>query len=87
MVLLVTPRKEVTSSKHSGLLIIYDLTRFSFAPAGGPLYAYSFGLSGGVPHFTLAGQSAMIFAGRGPPTVTSMGGQTGSGIVSLCLVK
>ncbi|KUJ06410.1 uncharacterized protein LY89DRAFT_412163 [Mollisia scopiformis] len=52
-----------------------------FAPSAGPLYAYSFGMCGGVPCFTLAGQTAMIFAGRGAPTVTSLNGKAGSGIV------
>lgn len=36
----------------------------------------------GRPLFTLAGKSAATFAGKGVPTVTSLNGQPGTGIVS-----
>ncbi|KAF8850086.1 hypothetical protein BDZ45DRAFT_680040 [Acephala macrosclerotiorum] len=52
-----------------------------FATAPGPLVCYSFGLQNGKPYFTFAGQSALTFAGRGPPTVTSLNGKAGTGIV------
>jgi hypothetical protein len=32
--------------------------------------------------FTLAGKSAATFAGKGVPTITSLNGQAGTGIVS-----
>ena len=36
----------------------------------------------GKPLFTLAGKSAVTFAGKGVPTVTTYAGQAGTGIVS-----
>jgi len=36
----------------------------------------------GKPFFTLAGKSASTFAGKSVPTVTSLNGQPGTGIVS-----
>lgn len=36
----------------------------------------------GRPLFTLAGQTAANYAGHGVPTVTSLNGQPGTGIVS-----
>jgi hypothetical protein len=44
--------------------------------------AYKFGLVNGAPQFTYAGQTAMVFAGKGAPRVTSLNGQPGTGIVS-----
>jgi hypothetical protein len=50
--------------------------------AGAYLYAYKFTPgANGKPSFTLAGKSALQFAGVGAPTVTSMNGQAGSAIV------
>lgn len=47
------------------------------------MYAYKMGVDGsGKPLFTLAGKSAVLFAGKGVPTVTTNGGQAGTGIVS-----
>lgn len=55
----------------------------SFNPTGDNLYAYKMGLDGsGKPLFTLAGKAAAVFAGKGVPTVTTNGGQAGTGIVS-----
>ncbi|KAE9372823.1 hypothetical protein N431DRAFT_339089, partial [Stipitochalara longipes BDJ] len=58
-----------------------------FCPTGGPLYAYSYGLDGnGNPKFTLAGQiqtSPSNLACNGNPTVTSLNGQSGTGVVWL----
>ena len=62
--------------------------RFSYCPtsqggAGALLTAYKFTPgANGVPQFTLAGRSAIQFAGVGAPTVTSLNGQAGSAIVS-----
>ena len=57
-----------------------------FCPTGGPLYAYSYGLDGnGNPLFTVAGQiqgTTTNFACNGNPTVTSLNGQAGTGVVS-----
>jgi hypothetical protein len=50
--------------------------------AGALLTAYKFNGGGGKPQFTLAGKSAIQFAGVGAPTVTSLNGQAGTGIVS-----
>jgi hypothetical protein len=51
------------------------------------LYAYKMGLnSAGQPQFTLAGKGTLQMAGEGVPTVTSLNGQAGTGIVSIsCL--
>jgi hypothetical protein len=38
--------------------------------------------STGRPLFTLAGQTAATYAGQGVPTVTSLNGEPGTGIVS-----
>lgn len=55
----------------------------SFCPTNGPLYAYSYKVDGnGNPSFVLAGQSDMVFAGQTVPTVTSLNGKAGTGIVS-----
>ena len=55
----------------------------SFNPTGDSLYAYKMGVDGsGKPLFTLAGKSAVTFAGKGVPTVTTYAGQAGTGIVS-----
>lgn len=55
-----------------------------FCPSGDSLYAYSFGKdSSGKPQFTLAGKTALTFAGRGVPSVTSLNGTPGTGIVWL----
>jgi hypothetical protein len=54
----------------------------SLQPVRDYLYAYKFGREGaGNPLFTLAGKSAKTFAGQSVPTVTSLNGQIGSGIV------
>jgi hypothetical protein len=56
-----------------------------FCPTGGPLYAYSYGLTGnGSPQFTLAGQiqTSTALACNGNPVVTSLNGQSGTGVVS-----
>ena len=57
-----------------------------FCPTGGPLYAYSYGLSSsGSPEFTLAGQiqlSPSNLACNGNPVVTSLNGEAGTGVVS-----
>ncbi len=47
------------------------------------MYAYKF--SGG--KFTLAGKSALTFAGKSVPTVTSLSGQVGGGVVWLAVVN
>jgi hypothetical protein len=53
-------------------------------PTGDYMYAYSIGTdSQGKPHFTTAGESANTFTGSSVPTVTSMNGQPGTGIVNL----
>jgi hypothetical protein len=55
-----------------------------FCPTGGSLYAYSYGLDGnGNPLFTLAGQvsGTTPFACNSNPTVTSLNGLSGSGVV------
>jgi hypothetical protein len=44
--------------------------------------AYKFGIVNGAPQFTYAGQTNMVFAGKGAPRVTSLNGQSGTGIVS-----
>ena len=47
------------------------------------MYAYKMGVDNtGRPLFTLAGTSANTYAGHGVPTVTSLNGQPGTGIVS-----
>ncbi len=54
----------------------------SYVPTGDVLYAYKMGVDGaGKPLFTLAGKSALTFAGKGVPTVTSFNGKPGTGIV------
>jgi iron transport multicopper oxidase len=54
-----------------------------FNPTGDYLYAYSFGYdSNGHPFFTLAGKSASKYAGESVPTITTLNGQKGTGIVS-----
>jgi hypothetical protein len=54
-------------------------------PVGYPTYAYKLGFSaGGVPIFSLSGQTTEVSAGRvgsGVPTVTSNKGQAGTGIL------
>ncbi|KAF8848127.1 hypothetical protein BDZ45DRAFT_754182 [Acephala macrosclerotiorum] len=55
-----------------------------FCPTGGPLYAYSYSLDrSGNPLFTLAGQGGSGLACTGNPTVTSLNGQAGTGVVWL----
>jgi hypothetical protein len=55
----------------------------SYNPVGDVLYAYQMGTDGsGKPFFTLAGKSASTFAGKSVPTVTSLNGQPGTGILS-----
>ncbi len=55
-----------------------------FNPTGDYLYAYSMGHDGsGLPYFTLAGKSAITYAGQGVPTVTSLNGQPGTAIASI----
>jgi hypothetical protein len=47
------------------------------------LYAYKFGKdSQGNPVFTQAGKSALTFAGKAIPTITTLNGQPGTAIVS-----
>lgn len=54
-----------------------------FNPVGDLLYCYQFGYDGsGKPLFTLAGKSAGPFAGKSVPTITTLNGQPGTGIVS-----
>lgn len=54
----------------------------SFCPTNGPLYAYSYSVDGnGNPSFAFAGKSDMVFAGETVPTVTSLNGRIGTGIV------
>jgi hypothetical protein len=63
------------------LLRISD--KSSFNPVNDVLYAYKMGLnSAGQPQFTLAGKGTLQMAGEGVPTVTSLNGQAGTGIVS-----
>lgn len=60
----------------------------SFAPTNGPLYAYSYNVdSNGSPNFVLAGKSDMVFAGQTVPTVTTLNGKTGTGVVCLVLKR
>lgn len=55
-----------------------------FCPSGDALYAYRFGKdSSGKPLFTLAGKTALTFAGRGIPVVTSLNGTPGTAAVWL----
>jgi hypothetical protein len=55
----------------------------SYVPTNDVLYAYKMGTDGsGKPTFTLAGKSAAKFAGKGVPTITTLNGQAGTGIVS-----
>ncbi|KAK3385615.1 Cupredoxin [Podospora didyma] len=58
-----------------------------FTPGSDALYAYKFGIVGGKPVFTQAGKSAMTFAGNGVPTVTTLNGRAGTGIVWLADVN
>lgn len=51
------------------------------------MYAYKFGIVGGKPTFTLAGQTSIAFAGKGVPTVTSLNGQPGTGIVNIFAIS
>lgn len=47
------------------------------------MYAYKMGVdSTGRPLFTLAGKTSAPYAGHSVPTVTSLNGQPGTGIVS-----
>jgi hypothetical protein len=54
-------------------------------PVGHPTQVYSLGFtSAGLPAFTLVGQSPDVFSGRvgiGPPTITTLNGQPGTGIL------
>ncbi|KAJ9145434.1 WSC domain-containing protein [Pleurostoma richardsiae] len=53
-------------------------------PTSDSLYAYKFGFdANGKPVFTQAGKTALTFAGQCVPTVTSLNGKAGSGIVWL----
>jgi hypothetical protein len=62
--------------------------RKSYIPTVNVMYAYKMGTDGsGNPVFTLAGKTAATFAGKGVPTVTSLNGQAGTGIVSNFLLK
>jgi hypothetical protein len=55
----------------------------SFAPSGFSLFAYKFGTDNqGNPVFTQAGKSALTFAGKTIPTITTLNGQPGTAIVS-----
>lgn len=54
-----------------------------FVPTGDSIYAYKLSLTSGKPQFVFAGKTAQIFAGRASPTVTSLNGQPGTGIVWL----
>lgn len=59
-----------------------------FNPSGDALYAYKFGTdASGKPVFKLAGKSALTFAGKSVPTVTSVNGQAGTAIVWLADVN
>jgi hypothetical protein len=76
---------DYTSGSFFGGVASYPLEGgyIYFVPTSGSLVCYKFGLgSDGKPLFTLAGTSAMTFAGKGVPTVTSYNGQAGTGIVS-----
>lgn len=54
------------------------------SPSGDSMYAYSFNRDGsGKPLFTLAGKTALTFAGKSVPTVTTNNGAPGTGIVWL----
>jgi len=44
--------------------------------------AYKFGIVNGAPQFAYAGQTNMVFAGKGAPRVTSLNDQPRTGIVS-----
>ncbi len=47
------------------------------------MYAYKMGVDGtGRPQFTLAGKSAATYSGKSVPTITTLNGQPGTGIVS-----
>ena len=70
------------SDERSSVLTTFN----SFIPTSDSLYAYKFGLSNGKPWFTYAGKSVKTFAGRGAPRVTSLGGQPGTGIVSIMIL-
>ncbi|PMD59417.1 uncharacterized protein K444DRAFT_663834 [Hyaloscypha bicolor E] len=53
-----------------------------FAPSGFSLFAYKFGTDNqGNPVFTQAGKSALTFAGKTIPTITTLNGQPGTAIV------
>jgi hypothetical protein len=55
----------------------------SYNPTGDHVYAYKMGVDGtGRPLFTSAGSSSTTYAGQGVPTITSLNGQPGTGIVS-----
>jgi hypothetical protein len=57
--------------------------RTSYAPTSDVLHAYKMGVDGsGKPFFTEAGKSGLVLAGKGVPTVTSLNGQPGTGLVS-----
>jgi iron transport multicopper oxidase len=60
---------------------------FYFTPVGDSTYAFKLGFDGsGAPVFAQAGKSTTVAAGRvgvGQPTITTNGGQQGTGIVSL----
>ncbi|KAF8855141.1 hypothetical protein BDZ45DRAFT_676433 [Acephala macrosclerotiorum] len=57
------------------------------APTGDSMYAYSFSNQGGVPQFTFAGKTALTFAGKSVPTITTNNGAPGTGIVWLADVN
>lgn len=59
-----------------------------FCPTGGPLFAYSYGLdSNGNPQFTLAGTGPSGMSCIGNPTITSLNGKAGTGVVWLADVN
>jgi hypothetical protein len=85
VVQVVTLLKGVTSSLFPQSLLLCISDRYlSINPTADVVYAYKMGYSSqGTPYFTLAGKSLNKFAGTSVPTVTSLNGQPGTGIVSI----